>query len=77
MLGRLTGATTRGLTYSGLAALAVMLGLQASIFAIWGNDGDPPDAVVALAFILFWGACLFGLTVVVLALRRLLASRRR
>ncbi len=75
MFGRLTGATNRGLTYSGLAASAVMLGLQAVIFAIWGNDGDPPDAVVALASILFWGAGLFGLTVVVLALRRL-ASRR-
>jgi hypothetical protein len=47
------------------------------IFAIWGDAGDPPDAFVAVAFVLFWGAVLVGLTVVVLAITRRLASRRR
>ncbi len=76
MLRRVTGATNRTLTYVGLAALGVILGLQAVIFALWGDDGDPPDAVVAIAFVLFWGAVLVGLTVAYLAVRRRLASRR-
>lgn len=62
-------ATKRSLAYIALACLAVMLGLQAVIFAIWGNDGDPPDAVVVIASILFWGAALLLVTVAVLALR--------
>ncbi len=77
MLHRMTGASNRTLTYVGLAALAVILGLQIVIFAIWGDAGDPPDAVVAIAFVLFWGAVLVGLTVIVLGVRRRLASRRR
>ena len=56
MLRRVTGATNRTLTYVGLAALAVIVGLQGVIFAIWGDDGDPPDAVVAIAFVVF-GSC--------------------
>ncbi len=70
-------ASNRTLTYVGLAALAVILGLQVVIFAIWGDEGDPPDAVVAVAFVLFWSAVLVALTVAVLAVRRRLASRRR
>ena len=56
MLQRVAGATNRTLTYVGLAALGVITGLQAVIFALWGDDGDPPDAVVAIAFVPFWGA---------------------
>lgn len=66
----ITEATNRSLAYIALACLAVMLGLQAVIFAIWGNDGDPPDAVVVIASILFWGAALVLVTIAVLALRR-------
>jgi hypothetical protein len=76
MLRRVTAATNRTLTYVGLAALAVILGLQGVIFAIWGDDGDPPDVVVAIAFVLFWGAVLVGLTVAALAVKRRLASPR-
>lgn len=47
MLRRVTGATNRTLTHVGLAALAVILAVQAVIFALWGDEGDPPDAVVS------------------------------
>lgn len=77
MLHRLTQASNRALTYLALAALTVILGLQVVIFAIWGDDGDPPDAFVAVAFVLFWGAVLVAFTVAVLAGRRTLGSRRR
>ena len=73
----MTGASNRTLTYVGLGALAVILGLQVVIFAIWGDKGDPPDAVVGVAFVLFWSAVLVALTVGVVAVRRRLASRRR
>ncbi len=73
----ITGATNRTLTYVGLGAVAVMVGIQAVIFGIWGNDGDPPNAVVALAFVFFWGAVLVLLTVIALAVRRRRASPRR
>jgi hypothetical protein len=72
----ITGATSRTLTYVGQGSLAVILGVQVLIFALWGNDGDPPNAVVAIAFVLFWGAVLTLLTVAGVALRRRLASRR-
>ena len=71
----ITGATNRTLAYVGLGALVVMLGVQAVIFGIWGDDGDPPDAVVAIAFVLFWSSVLVLLTVIVLAVRRRLALR--
>ncbi len=77
MLRRVTEASNRTLTYVGLGALAVILGLQIVIFAIWGDAGDPPDAVVAIAFVLFWGAVLVALAVVVLGAKRRLRSRRR
>lgn len=70
------GATSRTLTYVGLGSLAVIVGVQVIIFAIWGNDGDPPNGVVALAFVFFWGAVLTLLTVAGLALRRRLGSGR-
>ena len=70
-----TGATNRTLTYVGLGAVAVILGIQVVMFALWGNDGDPPDAVVAIAFVLFWGGVVVLLSVAVLAVRRRLASR--
>lgn len=76
MLRRVTQASNRALTYVGLGALAVIVGLQIVIFAIWGDAGDPPDAVVVIAFVLFWGAVLVGLAVLLLAVRRRLASRR-
>ena len=76
MRDALLGATSRTLTYVGLGSLAVILGVQVVIFAIWGNDGDPPDAAVAIAFVVFWGAVLTLLAVAGLALRRRLASRR-
>lgn len=72
----IVGATNRTLTQVGLASLAVLLGVQVLIFAIWGNDGDPPNGVVAMAFVVFWGAVLTLLAVAGLALRRRLASRR-
>lgn len=53
MLRRVTEASNRALTYVGVGALAVIVGLQIVIFAIWGDAGDPPDAVVAIAFVLF------------------------
>ena len=77
MLRRVAQASNRTLTYVGLGALTIILGLQIVIFAIWGDAGDPPDAFVAVAFVLFWGAVLVGVTVVVLAITRRLASRRR
>jgi ABC-type multidrug transport system permease subunit len=52
-----------------------MLGIQAVIFGVWGNDGDPPDAVVAIAFVIFWSSVLVLLTVIVVAVRRRLALR--
>lgn len=76
MFEKVTRAGSRTLTYVGLAAFAVILGLQAVVFAIWGNDGDPPDAVVVVASVLFWAAVLVGLTVVILGVRRRLAARR-
>jgi hypothetical protein len=76
-LRRVTEASNRAPTYVGVGALAVIVGLQIVIFAIWGDAGDPPDAVVAIAFVLFWGAVLAALVVVVLGARRRLASRRR
>ncbi len=76
MLRRVTEASNRTLTYVGLGALAVILGLQIVIFAIWGDAGDPPDAVVAIAFVLFWGAVLVALAVVFLGAKRRLRSRR-
>ncbi len=77
MLRRVTEASNRALTYVGLGALAVIVGLQIVIFTIWGDAGDPPDAVVAIAFVLFWGAVLAALVVVFLGVRRRLGSRRR
>jgi hypothetical protein len=77
VLRRLTEASNRTLTYVGLGALTVILGLQIVIFAVWGDAGDPPDAVVAVAFVLFWGAVLAELTVIFLAGRRRFTSRRR
>ncbi len=74
---RVTEASSRTLTYVGLGALAVILGLQIVIFAIWGDAGDPPDAVVAIAFVLFWGAVLVALAVLFLGAKRRLRSRRR
>ena len=76
MLRRVADASNRTLTYVGLGALAVILGLQIVIFAIWGDAGDPPDAFVAIAFVLFWGAVLVALAVVFLAVKRRLGSRR-
>ncbi len=73
----LTEVTNRTLPYVGLGAAAVMLGLQAVIFALWGNDGDPPDAIVVIGTVLFWAAVLVALTVIVLAVRRRLSSRHR
>jgi inorganic pyrophosphatase len=70
------GATNRTLAYVALGSLAIILGIQVLIFAIWGNDGDPPNVVVAIAFVIFWGAVLTLLVVASLALRRRLASRR-
>lgn len=73
----LTGATNRALAYVALGSLAVILGLQAVIFGIWGSEGDPHDAVVAVAFVLFWGSVLTLLVVAIMAARRLRASRRQ
>ena len=77
MLRRVTEASNRALTYVGLGALTVIVGLQIVIFAIWGDAGDPPDAVVAIGFLFFWGAVLVVLGVLVLAVKRRLDSRRR
>ncbi len=72
----MTEATSRSLGYTALASLAVMLALQAAIFAIWGNDGDPPTAVVVIASTLFWTAAVVLMTVAVLAIRRRRGSPR-
>ena len=67
-----TGATNRALAHVALAAVVVIVGLQVVIFGIWGDDGDPPNAVVAAAFVLFWGSVLtlIGVAVVFAARRR-------
>ncbi len=66
----MTRATNRTLAYVALGFVVVIVGLQVVIFAIWGNDGDPPDAVVAAAFVPFWGAILTLIVVAVVAVRR-------
>ena len=54
-----------------------MLVLQAVLFAIWGEDGDPPNGVVAVAFVIFWGAGLLLLAVAVVGVRRRIGNRSR
>ncbi|MDQ4098472.1 MAG: hypothetical protein M3144_11475 [Actinomycetota bacterium] len=77
MLRRIGGVSNRALTYVGLGALAVILGLQIVIFSIWGDAGDPPDGFVAVAFVLFWGSVFAAFTVFLLLVRRRALSRRR
>ena len=71
----MTRATNRTLAYVALGAVIVIVALQVVIFGIWGDDGDPPDAVVVAAFVLFWGSVLTLIVVAVLAVRRRRASR--
>ena len=73
----MTRATNRSLAYVALGAVIVIVALQVVIFGIWGDDGDPPDAVVATAFVLFWGSVLTLIVVAVLAVRRRRASRHQ
>ena len=73
----LTETTNRGLAYVALGCVVVMLGLQAMIFPIWGNDGDPPNVIVAIVSALFWGAVLVLLVVAVVGVRRRRDSRHR
>jgi hypothetical protein len=51
----ISGATNRALAYVALGSVVVIVGLQGVIFGIWGSEGDPPNAVVAVAFVLFRG----------------------
>ena len=75
-LKAVTEATNRTLAYVALISVTVIVAVQVVIFAIWGNDGDPPNAVVAVGFVLFWGSVLALIVVAVLAVRRRRASRR-
>ncbi len=76
MRHRLADATNRTLAYVAIGFVAVILGIQVVFLAIWGNDGDPPNAAIAVGFVLFWGS-LFGLVVVAVeAVRRRRRSRR-
>jgi hypothetical protein len=58
-----------------VGAVIVIVVLQVVILGIWGTEGDPPNAVVAAAFVLFWGSVLTLLVVAVVAARRWHASR--
>jgi hypothetical protein len=69
--------TNRGLAFIALGAVGAILAVQLVTFGIWGADGDPPDAVVAVAFTVFWGSILVLLGVGVVAIRRRRASRPR
>ena len=73
----LADATNRSLAYVAIGFVAVILGVQAVFFAIWGNDGDPPNAAIAMGFVLFWGSLLGLVLVAVEAVRRRRSSRRR
>lgn len=50
-------ATDRRRAYIATPYVAVMLAVQAVIFAIWREDGDPPNGAVAIAFVAWEPAC--------------------
>lgn len=73
----ITHATNRTLAYVGAGSVVVMLTVQAVLFSFWGNDDDPPNGLVAVAFVLFWGSVLALVVVAVVAIRRRLRRSDR
>ena len=71
----LSQATNRTLWYIALGALAGIALVQIVTFGIWGDDGSPPDAVVVMAFVVFWSSILALVVVAWEALRRRQARR--
>lgn len=65
-----TQASDRALRRAAMGCVIVILGLQAVIFGIWGNDGDPPDGVVVVGSLLFWASILTLIVVTITIVRR-------
>lgn len=59
-----------------MGAIAVAGIDLAVVFALFGIDGDPPDAFVIVATLVFWTAVLVAAVAVVLAVRARRATRR-
>lgn len=59
-----------------VGAVLVMALDLALVFALFGNDGDPPDAFVIVATAVFWTAALVAVTSGVLTLKRYRRARR-
>lgn len=75
-MGHSVGAvSTRTLGFVALGALVFALGLQLLTFGIWGDDGDPPSAYVAVATVVFLGAILTLIGIAAIVVRRRLAAR--
>ncbi|MDP8907597.1 MAG: hypothetical protein M3N47_00455, partial [Chloroflexota bacterium] len=52
-----------------IGAIAVVAIDLALVFALFGMDGDPPDAFVIVATLVFWTAVLVAAVAIVLAVR--------
>ncbi len=59
-----------------IGAIAVVAIDLALVFALFGMDGDPPDAFVIVATLVFWTAVLVAAVAIVLAVRARRATRR-
>ncbi len=59
-----------------IGAIAVVAIDLALVFALFGMDGDPSDAFVIVATLVFWTAVLVAAVAIVLAVRARLVTRR-